>query len=318
MTEAWTIQRLLLWTRDWLGQKGVQSPRVDAELMLGHVLGLRRLDLLLRFDQSVSPEELARFKAMIQRRARSEPVAYILGTKGFYSIDVLVTPAVLVPRPETEVLVDRLLAFLKSPEAPEGPVLDLCTGSGAIVLAAAHELRTPPKPQRKPNLDLDAPPSVPQVQAQAPLAWTRAFWATDLSDEALTVARKNADVLGIPVAFLQGDLFAPLPAGQRFAAIVTNPPYIRSDVMPTLPRDVLGFEPYLALDGGPQGMVVLARIAEQAAHFLLPGGLLAIELGSRDQGAAVVALLADHGLPGASVEQIQSGPTCAVLVNKSL
>ena len=145
--EVWTIQRLLTWTREWLTKQGSATPRLDGELLLAHVLQCRRLDLLLRFDQPVSKEELAAYKALLRRRAALEPVAYILGRRAFHAIEVAVSAAVLVPRPETESLVDEALAFLIKAEAPAGPVLDLCTGSGCIALALAHGLQAKQAPR---------------------------------------------------------------------------------------------------------------------------------------------------------------------------
>lgn len=290
--EIWTIQRLLAWTRDWLQQQGSPTARLDGELLLGEVLKLRRLDLLLRFDQPVQKDELAAFKALIRRRAKGEPVAYILGRKEFYGIELEVTPAVLVPRPETESLVDVALAHLRAEDAPDGPVLDLCTGSGAIALAIGDELRKAAKP--------------------------RAILATDLSPQALEVAARNTAKLGLQeqVALRQGDLWAAVPAGETYAAIVSNPPYVLTSALAGLDRDVRSFEPKLALDGGPQGLDVLTRIAEQAAAHLRPGGLLAVELGSRAQGQAFAAQLAAGGLPDARVEPVLGGPTCVVSVKR--
>ena len=298
-TETWTIQRLLAWTRDFLAQKGSPSPRVDAERLLGETLGLKRLDLLLRFDQPVQKDELAAFKARIQRRARGEPVAYILGYKGFYGLDLRVGPAVLVPRPETETLVDEVLAFLRQPDAPAGDVLDLCTGSGAIALAVADALQKPVPDPRKPQ------------QEPGPV---RQIVATDLSPEALAVARENAETLGLRTEFRQGDLFAVVPERGRFAVLASNPPYVKTERLATLDRDVRDFEPHLALDGGADGMSQLQVIAAHAAAVLVPGGLCAVELGSREQGAWMVAALAAGGLPGGVVAPIQGGPTCLVTV----
>ncbi len=313
MTDSWTIQRLLTWTRDWLTTKGSATARLDAELLLGEVLKLRRLDLILRFDQPVQPAELAAFKALIQRRGRGEPVAYILGRRGFHGIEVRVTPAVLVPRPETETVVDEVLAFLRGPDAPVGPVLDLCTGSGAIALALCEALREPQPIVRKRSQidDPDAPPPEPP-----PPHVVRDFVATDVSAEALAVARGNAEHLGLPVELRLGDLWACLKPGEAFAAIASNPPYVLSDRIATLEADVRDFEPHLALDGGPDGNRLLDRIAAGARDALLPGGLLAVELGSREQGQAFALRLDRGGLADARVEPIQGGPTSLVTVRR--
>jgi release factor glutamine methyltransferase len=311
MPDLWTIQRLLTWTRDWLTQKGSPSARLDAELLLGEVLKLRRLDLLLRFDQPVEPAELTHFKALIQRRSRGEPVAYILGHKGFHGIDVHVTPAVLVPRPETERVVDVLLAFLRGPDAPQGPVLDLCTGSGAIALAVAFALSEPvPVLRNRSQVDDTA-----EVPAPAP-PMPRPLVATDVSAPALDVARANATRLGLPLDLRHGDLWDALQPGEAFAAIASNPPYVLHERLATLDVDVREFEPHLALDGGPDGNVVLDRIAAQAKDHLLPGGLLAVELGSREQGLTFAQRLDAAGLVDARVEPIQGGPTSLVTVRR--
>lgn len=291
--ETWTIQRLLAWTRDWLTRAGSPSPRIDAELLLGEVLHVGRLELLLRFDQPVQKDELTAFKALIKRRARGEPVAYILGRREFYGLDLQVSPAVLVPRPETESLVDAVVAFLRSAEAPAGPVLDLCTGSGAIALAVADTLAKAGQP--------------------------RPVVATDVSLDALAVAQSNAQRVGLPDAidWRPGDLWAALRSGEVFAAIVSNPPYVLSGVLATLERDVRDFEPHLALDGGPDGMRLLADIARRAGEFLAPGGLLAVELGSRAQGQRMVEAGEVAGLGRGKVEPVMGGPTCVVTLRSA-
>jgi len=305
MTEIWTIQRLLLWTRDYLTKHGSPSARIDAELLLGATLKLRRLELLLRFDQPVLPKELAEFKAFISRRAKGEPVAYILGHKEFYGLDLRVDRHVLVPRPETESLVDAVLAFLQGPldgkhapdakalPAPAGDVLDLCTGSGAIAIAVADALRQRHDTARK-------------------------VVATDVCDQAVAVALGNVRHHGLDslVQVHTGDLFAAVPLGAQFAVVVSNPPYVLHDRIATLDRDVRDFEPWLALDGGRDGLAVLRRIASEVDAFLVPGGLCAVELGSREQGAVMAAALTAGGLAGARVEPLQGGPTSLVLARK--
>jgi len=287
--ELWTIQRILLWTRDYLAKTGSPSARLDAELLLAEVMKVRRLDLLLRFDQPLQKDELAGFKRLIQRRAKHEPVAYILGRKEFYGLDLHVDRNVLVPRPETESLVDEVLAFLGKDDAPAGDVLDLCTGSGAIALAIADAVKKK--------------------------AANRKVVGTDVSAEALAVAQTNGARLGLEVQWLAGDLFAPI-TGRQFAAVASNPPYVLSARMSALDADVRDFEPHLALDGGPDGLHVLGRIAAQAGGALLPGGLLAVELGSRGQGAAMVQALADAGMNGGRVVPVLGGPTSLVLARR--
>lgn len=285
--ESWTIQRLLTWTREWLGKQGSASPRLDAELLLAHVLKCKRLDLLLRFDQPVTKDELAAYKALIRRRASLEPVAYILGKRAFHAIELEVSPAVLVPRPETEMLVDEVLAFLSKPEAPAGAVLDLCTGSGCVALAIGFALG----------------------ERKAP----RELLATDASDPALTQAKRNAEKLAIEVSFLKGDLLEALPAGRRFAAVVSNPPYVRSGDIPKLERDVRDHEPKLALDGGLTGLDLIERIIAGSPQILEPGGLLALEMGSRAQADQALIWCERAGLQGGRWVAVLGGPTHLVV-----
>lgn len=285
--EPWTIQRLLTWTRAWLGKQGSASPRLDAELLLAHVLGCKRLDLLLRFDQPVTKDELAAYKALIRRRASLEPVAYILGKRAFHAIELEVSPAVLVPRPETEMLVDEVLAFLGRAPAPAGAVLDLCTGSGCVALAIGAALgeRGAPRP----------------------------LVASDASEPALAQARRNAAQLGLAVEFHRGDLFDALPPGGRYAAIASNPPYVRSGDIAKLDRDVRDFEPRLALDGGADGLDLIERIIARAPQHLAPGGLLALEMGSRAQAEQALAWCQRAGLQRGRSVAVLGGPTHLVL-----
>ena len=289
--DIWTIGRLRDWTRDYLTKYGSATARLDGDLLLGEVLKLGRLELLLRTDQPVEAGELAAFKALVKRRAAHEPVAYILGRRAFHALELDVDARVLVPRPETESLVDLVLRFLKQPDAPEGGVLDLCTGSGAIALAIQHGL--------------------PKAETGATL---RPVLGTDVSPEALAVASKNGQKLGLDVTWSLGDLWAAVPEGAQFAAIVSNPPYVLHDVIPTLAPDVRVFEPLLALDGGTDGLDQLRVIAAHGVRHLVPGGLLAVELGSPAQGRAFAELLDAAGLPGARVELVLEGPTSLVSV----
>lgn len=281
--DTWTVLRLLNWTRDWLARQGSPTARLDAELLLAHVLRCNRLQLLMRFDQPVERSELESFKQLIRRRAKLEPVAYILGRKSFYDLEFAVSPAVLVPRPETESLVDAAVAFLQSETAPAGDVLDLCTGSGCVAIAIERTLAKAGKP--------------------------RAMVATDASVAALDVAAANGKELGAHIAWHGGDLWQAVPGGARFACIVSNPPYVRSADVDRLDRDVRDFEPRLALDGGSDGSDVLRRILQRAATFLLPRGLLAVELGSRAQAEAIAAYAAQHGLDDVKWSAVLGGPT---------
>ncbi len=260
---VWTIKELLKWTTDFLAKKGIENPRTDAQILLGHVLGYTRTYLTVNFDEQPSEANRNRFKELIQRRVAGWPVAYLVGSRDFYSLTFEVNPAVLIPRPETETLVLEALTFLKPRTAPA--VLDLGTGSGCIAVSIAHEKK-------------DA-----QVTA------------VDISPDALAVAKRNAEKNGVTdrVAFLQGDLFSPLPAGAAFDLVVSNPPYIAHHEFAGLAPDVREHEPRAALDGGADGLAFYRRIAAAVAPFLKPGGKLLLEIGST-QDEAVRSLLAER------------------------
>lgn len=263
--KRWTVVELLQWTTGWFEERGVESPRLDAECLLAHALGCERLRLYLEFDKPVHPDERARFRELVRRRGEERvPVAQLTGRKEFWSLDLAVTPDVLVPRPETEGLVEAALRCVPDREA-EVAILELGTGSGAVALALAGEL---PKAR---------------------------ITATDVSPAALAVARGNGERLGLGdrVRWLEGDLFEPV-AGEGFDVIVSNPPYVaESDASGLAPE--LGHEPREALFAGADGLTVLTRIAAEAPGFLHPGGALCLELGA-EQGEALASLLAAAGL----------------------
>lgn len=251
MSPAWTVGRLIPWAAEYLGGHGVEAPRLCGELLLAHVLGCSRLDLYLHFEQPLQPQELALFKALILRRRGREPVDYILGCREFYGLEFLVGPGVLVPRPESEHLVEEALARLKGVQAPR--ILDLCTGSGAVALALAHE---------RPDATVTG---------------------CDISPEALTWARRNAHNLGLEarVRWLLGDLWEPVAAGSGFFDIITaNPPYVTTAEMAQLPPEVRDFEPHLALEGGTDGLDIARAIIGGAGAHLRPLGWLFMELGA--------------------------------------
>ena len=258
MAETWTVLKLIQWTSDFFGKKGVDAPRLTAEMLLADVLQSSRVKLYMAFDQPVQKEELAKFRALIERRVAGEPTAYLLGKREFYGRSFQVDARVLVPRPENERLVEQVLGALPKDEPQR--VLDLCTGSCCIAATLAAE-----RPQ-----------------------WR--VLATDLSSDALAVAKLNVDALGLSdrVELRQGDLFAPA-ADTRFHAVVSNPPYIAASAFPTLPKEVQR-EPQLALLSGPQGMDAITTIATNAPTHLEPNGLLAVEIGD-DQKSLVQDLL---------------------------
>jgi release factor glutamine methyltransferase len=268
---VWTIKALLSWTTDFLQSKGIESPRAEAQILLAHVLQCNRVDLLVRYDQQPTEAERARYRELIQRRVAGWPVAYLVGTRDFYLLSFEVTPAVLVPRPETETLVLEALGYLKPVDAPE--VLDLGTGSGCIAISIAH--------QKKDAL----------------------VTAVDVSPDALAVAKRNAIKHGVAerIEFLQGDLFTTLADGTMFDLIVSNPPYIAPGEFAALAADVREHEPRIALDGGPDGLAFYRRIAAGVEPFLKPGGRLLMEIGYT-QDEAVRSILAAR-------PELEVGPT---------
>jgi release factor glutamine methyltransferase len=271
MSDVWTVRRVLTWTTGHFEKKDIDSPRLTAELLLGHVLKVDRVRLYVDLDRPLEREELTVFRALIEKRMGGTPTQYLTGVKEFYGRRFLVDERVLIPRPETELLVEAVLARL--PREAESRVLDVCTGSGCIAVSVA---------------------------AEAPLA---RVWATDVSPGAAQVARHNAKALGVAerVEVLEGDLFCALPPDSRFDVVVSNPPYVHRGEIPTLQREVQR-EPHLALDGGPEGLDVIRRVVEGARAHLSPGGLLAMEIGET-QGRAVHALLEAAGYTHVRVER---------------
>jgi release factor glutamine methyltransferase len=241
--EAWTPLRLIAWTQGFFAKGGVDAPRLTAEILLAHALSCDRVRLYLDFDKPLGAPELAAFRELVRRRAAGEPTAWLTGRREFLGHVFRVDPLVLVPRPETELLVEAAIALLPQ----EGTLLDLCTGSGCIAISAAL-----------------ARPDARVV-------------ATEISTEALAVARENAAALGAAVEFLEGDLYGPVAAGERFDLIVSNPPYVPAGEIEGLSREVRR-EPRIALDGGKDGLDVIRRIVSCAPSRLRPDGLLVIEL----------------------------------------
>lgn len=260
MSETWTIARVLAWTTGYFADKGLDSPRLDAELLIADALKLTRLQVYTRHDQPLHPDELTAVRARVQRRGKREPVAYITGNRGFWSLDLAVDRRVLVPRPETELLVEQALGLLQGREAPQ--VVDVGTGSGCVALALARE---------RPDAHV---------------------LAIDVSPEALSVAAANAKALDLKVEFRQGSLLAGVEG--PLDLVVSNPPYIASAEVDRLMPDVARYEPRLALDGGPDGLALIRPLIDQTAARLAPGGGLALEFG-HDQGPAVRALLEADG-----------------------
>jgi release factor glutamine methyltransferase len=275
----WTILRTLKWTTGYFAEHGIDSARADAEILLAHTLGCQRIDLYLRHDQPLNADELSRFRALIRRRGRREPVAYITGAKEFWSLDFKVTADVLIPRPETEGLVEAALRLFPDDEPLR--VLDLGVGSGIITIALAHERRR----------------------------WR--FWATDLSEKAIAVARENAGTHHVEdrIRWGVGRWFSGMEAApdEPFDLIVSNPPYIAREVLSTLEPEVSRFEPRVALEAGPDGLESITQILQAAPSYLRPGGWLLMEIGY-DQGAAVKQLAGEcHAFDPVSVEKDFAG-----------
>ncbi len=256
-----TTQEILSDSAAYLERHGSESSRADAEWLMCEALDVDKLELYMQFDRPLGDGELARLRPLLRRRAAGEPVQYIIGDVTFHSVELVVGPGVLIPRPETERLVDEALQRYPG----EGAVLDVCTGSGAILFAM--------------NNGLDGPVPMTGVDASAAaLAW----------------ALRNRQLLAAEhIDFLEGDLFGPV-AEQKFVLITANPPYIASCDLERLPDNVGGFEPHEALLAGDDGLEVIRRIAMSAAACLCAGGQLLCEIGAA-QGAAVQRIFADAG-----------------------
>ena len=275
MAESWTVRSLLHWAREWLLKKGVENPRLDAELLLARALGCDRLKLYTDPDKPLTADELARFKPLIQRRATREPVAYILGTKEFYGRPFEVAPGVFVPRPETELLVRLVLEHLA--RDAEAKVLDLCAGTGAVGISIAAE-----RPAARVDL-------------------------VEIAEDAAAIARRNAEkhAPGRARVFC-GDLYAALPERVRYDAVAANPPYVPARDGAKLAPDILDHEPHLALFGGDDGLSVIRRIVEGVAGSLPPGGLFVTEI-DPSQAETVCQMLRAAGLRDVRVERDLAG-----------
>lgn len=269
--ESWTIRRVLDWTRAHFEKHAVDAPRLTAELLLANLLKVERVKLYMDLERPLSKEELAAYRALIQRRLAGEPTQYLIGAKEFYGRRFAVDPRVLIPRSETELLVEAALRAV--PKDAPARVLDLCTGSGCIAVSIAAD-----RPQAS-------------------------VWATDISHAALEVAKANAARHQVDgrVSFFQGDLFSAFPEDATFDVIVSNPPYIKRGDLAALQKEVQR-EPVTALDGGEDGLHLLRQIIAAALPRLKAGGLLALEIGD-DQGAEVKTLLLQAGYHNVRIEK---------------
>lgn len=241
-------------------ERGLDNARLEAELLLAHVLGIKRLDLYLQFERPLSPAELEQFRTLVRRRLKREPLQFITGRVQFRELELMVDRRALIPRPETEVLVGEVVRFARTRSEPLR-CIDIGTGTGAIALSVAHEC---------------ADVSV---------------LATDVSDEALALARANGSRTGVTVEYVSGDLWAAVPAGARFDVVVSNPPYVAETERDELQPEVRDWEPAGALFGGPDGLAIVRRLIADAPRHMNNGGLLALEIGMT-QAAAVYELIA--------------------------
>jgi release factor glutamine methyltransferase len=247
---SWTIGGLLDWTARFLAEKGCEYPRLDAEVLLANTLGCRRIDLYTHYDEIVAEAARERFRDLVRCRVEGCPVAYLVGRKEFFALEFEVGPAVLIPRPESEFVVMECLRLAKTMSTVH--VLDVGTGSGNLAVAVA---------QQHPGAQVTA---------------------VDISAEALGLAARNAGRHNVAdrIRFLLGNLFDPIPAGERFDFILSNPPYIAHEDLERLPVGVRDYEPRLALDGGSGGYTVFDRLVAEAPAYLEPGGHLIVEIGA--------------------------------------
>ncbi|MBW1738422.1 MAG: peptide chain release factor N(5)-glutamine methyltransferase [Deltaproteobacteria bacterium] len=264
--KSWIIKDLLKVTADYLKEKEINSPRLTAEVLLSHQLNTDRVNLYLNFDQPLTEKEISGYRSLIKRRLRHEPIQYITGSQEFWSLDFMVDPQVIIPRPESELLVEQAINRVGANFAPQNQspkILDLGTGSGALAISVAKE--------------------VPQAR----------FWATDLSAAALSLARSNAEKHGVSerIQFMRGDLWDPIiNLDITFDIIISNPPYITSEEYNDLAPEVRDYEPRLALDGHEGGMYFIEKIIQGGLDYLSPGGWLIMEM-SPDQTEKALVLV---------------------------
>lgn len=261
---AWTVGKIIDWTAVHLKKHGSESPRLEAEILLAHARNCPRIQLYVQYNELLTAQERAVMRDLVKRRARAEPVAYLVGHREFFGLDFRVTPDVLVPRPETETLVLELITIAKGLASPR--ILDVGTGSGCIAVAATANL--------------------PAAQVTA----------IDNSPQALAVARENAARHGVidRIRCIQSDLLDALAPEERFEFIASNPPYVAEGEMSTLPADVRLHEPHAALRAGPEGLDVIRRLIPASVPYLPSGGMLLIEM-APEQTTAISGLLSATG-----------------------
>ena len=262
-----TISGALDWGTRVLRERGIESPRLNAELLLRKVLEIDQVQVYLCSDRILTQRQFTSYKSLINKRIKGEPVQYILGSREFWSLDLRITPEVLIPRPETELLVEETLKIFRDERNLTLRFMEVGTGSGAIAIALAKELQG------------------------------CFILAEDISWRAILVAKENARIQRVSenIRFLVGDLFAPLKEGRSlFDLILSNPPYVPSSQIGTLPREIAEFEPRIALDGGRDGLEFFRRIVTGSGSFLKDGGWLMLEFGE-GQGEAVAEMIRNAG-----------------------
>jgi release factor glutamine methyltransferase len=316
---TWTVLDVVRWTTARFSERGLATPRLDAELLVAHVLSLPRVQLYVQFERALSPDELATLRALIKRRQAGESVAYLTGRKEFWKLEFAVDARVLVPRPDTETLIEEAIARLGAPAegepAPEGAAAvegePAPEGAAATEGAAAVEGAAAADAPAARIADIGTGAGALAITL-AKLRPGAAVFASDASPPALEVARANAERLAAAVTFVEGDLGAPLAAHAPFSLIVANLPYIPTGELASLPADVRS-EPASALDGGADGLDLVRRLIAEAPGLLAAGGALALEIGA-GQAEATRALLGGAGFDDiqtrrdlAGIERVVSG-----------
>ena len=277
---------------EYFHKKEVSEPKLSAEILLSQCLNMKRLDLYLNFDRPLSEIELETFRGYLRRRAAHEPVQYICGVTGFRHVEILTGTGVLIPRPETEQLVDLVLERIRQRDSIPTSVLELCTGSGAISISLAVE---------RDNLEITA---------------------TDISSEALAWAEKNAahneKELKSNIRFISSDLFSSLSEGELFDIIVANPPYVSEEEMQALPPDVKNYEPELALAGGGEnGAGIIEKIVAEAHRFMNHGAAMFLETGEKQRTQLETIMSRyDHKYSGFSIRQDMTGRDRYLIIEK--
>jgi release factor glutamine methyltransferase len=263
----WTTRKLLAWTTEHFEKKGIDSPRLSAEMLLARVLGVQRIKLFMDADRPASELERAAFRELVERASKHEPVDYLVGHAPFFSMMIKVTPAVLIPRPSTETVVEHVIQHSRRTPGFRAPVIaDICTGSGIIAIALAKHIEG------------------------------AALIATDISEQALAIARENAAALGVAarIDFRHGDLLAPLKF-ERVKYLVSNPPYISDAEFAAVLPNVKDYEPHLALRGGSDGLMFIRPLLEAARDHIEAPGQAVIEIADSQKDIAI-ALAEEAGL----------------------